>query len=37
MGVKYKIQGKGYVVSQSVVEGSVVADNVEVLIKMNGN
>ena len=35
MGVRYKIDGKGYVVSQSVTEGSIVNDNMEVLIKMN--
>ena len=35
MNVKYKIEGKGYVVSQSVAAGNVVNDNVEVMIKMN--
>ena len=37
MGVKYKIQGKGYVVSQSISVGEIVKDNVEILIKMNDN
>ncbi|MEE3342636.1 MAG: penicillin-binding protein [Bacilli bacterium] len=35
MGVKYKINGKGYVVSQSIAEGNVVADNMEVVLSMN--
>lgn len=35
MGVKYKIEGKGYVISQSVAEGSAVTDDVEVIIRMN--
>ena len=35
MGVKYKIEGKGYVISQSVSENSVVQDGMEVVIKMN--
>lgn len=35
MDVKYKIEGKGYVISQSVSEGSIVQDNTEVVLKMN--
>ena len=35
MGVKYKFEGKGYVISQSIAEGNIVGDNVEVVIKLN--
>ena len=35
MNVKYKIEGKGYVINQSIAEGTVVNDNAEVIIKMN--
>ncbi len=36
MGVKYNLEGKGYVVSQSVPEGIIVGNDVTVQIKLSG-
>ena len=34
MGIKYKIEGSGYVVSQSVVENTIITDEMEVVISL---
>lgn len=36
MGVKYNLDGKGYVVSQSIPEGIIVGDDVTVTLTLNG-
>lgn len=36
MGVKYNLEGKGYVVSQSIPEGIIVGDDVTVTLTLNG-
>lgn len=35
MGVNYKIEGNGYVVNQSVAEGTIVGDNVTVILNLS--
>ena len=35
MNIKYTIEGKGYVVEQSVNEGEIVKDDITVTIKLN--
>lgn len=36
MGVKYNLEGRGYVVSQSIPEGIIVGDDVTVTLTLNG-